>query len=91
MGLGRFHAVDRRCGARGKGEQRRLTNSLLAIGRAKANAELLLRQAKLVASDVTILGLPKTGHWYSKSARRKPWTRCGSSSDGAASAMPEVG
>jgi pimeloyl-ACP methyl ester carboxylesterase len=36
---------------------------VLAIGGARANGELLARQMKLVASDVTAVVLPDTGHW----------------------------
>ena len=43
--------------------QRRLTMPVLAIGGARANGELLAQQMKLVASDVTVVVLPDTGHW----------------------------
>jgi pimeloyl-ACP methyl ester carboxylesterase len=43
--------------------QTRLTMPVLAIGGAKANGDLLTRQMKLVASDVTVIVLKDTGHW----------------------------
>ena len=36
---------------------------MLAIGGAKSMGSLLAEQAKRVASDVTIVVLPDTGHW----------------------------
>jgi pimeloyl-ACP methyl ester carboxylesterase len=42
---------------------RPLTMPVLAIGGAKANGELLARQMKLVASDVTVVLLSNAGHW----------------------------
>lgn len=41
----------------------RLAMPVLAIGGEKANGELLGRQMKLVASDVTVAVLKDTGHW----------------------------
>jgi pimeloyl-ACP methyl ester carboxylesterase len=41
----------------------KLTMPVLAIGGEKANGELLGRQMKLVASDVTVAVLKNTGHW----------------------------
>lgn len=43
--------------------QTRLTMPVLAIGGAKANGDLLTRQMKLFASDVTVIVLKDTGHW----------------------------
>jgi pimeloyl-ACP methyl ester carboxylesterase len=43
--------------------QTRLTMPVLALGGEKANGELLARQMKLVASDVTVVVLKDTGHW----------------------------
>ena len=43
--------------------KRRLAIPILAIGGDKANGELLARQMKLVASDVTVVVLKDTGHW----------------------------
>ena len=43
--------------------QTRLTMPVLEIGGAKANGDVLGRQMKLVASDVTIVILKDTGHW----------------------------
>ena len=42
---------------------RPLTMPVLAIGGARANGELLGRQMKLVASDVTVVLLANAGHW----------------------------
>jgi pimeloyl-ACP methyl ester carboxylesterase len=41
----------------------KLTMPVLAIGGEKANGEALGEQAKLVASDVTVVVLKNTGHW----------------------------
>jgi pimeloyl-ACP methyl ester carboxylesterase len=41
----------------------RLRIPVLAIGGGKANGEVLGHQAKLVASDATMIVLPDTGHW----------------------------
>jgi pimeloyl-ACP methyl ester carboxylesterase len=43
--------------------QNRLTFPVLVIGGEKANGDVLGRQAKLVASDVTVVVLKDTGHW----------------------------
>jgi len=43
--------------------QTKLTMPLLIIGGGKANGEVLGQQAKLVATDVTIIVLKDTGHW----------------------------
>jgi len=43
--------------------QTRLTMPVLAIGGEKANGDVLARQMKLVASDVTLVVLKNTGHW----------------------------
>src|SRR5581483_9850067 len=43
--------------------QTRLTMPVLTIGGDKANGEALGRQAKLVASNPTIVVLKNTGHW----------------------------
>lgn len=43
--------------------QTRLTMPVLAIGGEKANGDVLARQMKLVASDVTFVVLKNTGHW----------------------------
>ena len=41
----------------------KLTMPVLAIGGDKANGEVLGRQAKLVATDSTVIVLKNTGHW----------------------------
>ena len=41
----------------------KLAIPVLAIGGAKANGVALGEQAKLIASDVTVVVLPDTGHW----------------------------
>lgn len=41
----------------------KLTIPVLSIGGAKANGDALGEQAKLVASDVTVIVLKDTGHW----------------------------
>jgi pimeloyl-ACP methyl ester carboxylesterase len=41
----------------------KLTFPVLAIGGEKANGDVLARQMKLVASDVTLVVLKNTGHW----------------------------
>jgi pimeloyl-ACP methyl ester carboxylesterase len=41
----------------------RLPFPVLSIGGAKANGAALGAQAKLVASDVTVIVLEDTGHW----------------------------
>ena len=41
----------------------RLSMPVLSIGGEKANGEVLGRQMKLVASDVTVVVLKDTGHW----------------------------
>jgi pimeloyl-ACP methyl ester carboxylesterase len=43
--------------------QTKLMMPVLAIGGEKANGELLGRQMRLVASDVTVIVLKDTGHW----------------------------
>jgi pimeloyl-ACP methyl ester carboxylesterase len=43
--------------------QRRLTMPLLTVGGDKANGALLSQHGKLVASNVTGIVLPDTGHW----------------------------
>jgi pimeloyl-ACP methyl ester carboxylesterase len=43
--------------------QTKLTMPVLAIGGEKANGEVLARQMKLVASNVTVFILADTGHW----------------------------
>jgi pimeloyl-ACP methyl ester carboxylesterase len=43
--------------------QNELTFPVLVIGGEKANGDVLGRQAKLVASDVTVVVLKDTGHW----------------------------
>lgn len=43
--------------------QNKLTFPVLAIGGEKANGDVLARQMKLVASDVTFVVLKNTGHW----------------------------
>jgi len=43
--------------------QTKLPMPLLAIGGEKANGEALGRQARLVATDVTVIVLKDTGHW----------------------------
>jgi pimeloyl-ACP methyl ester carboxylesterase len=41
----------------------RLTMPVLAIGGEKASGAVLAAQMRLVASDVTVIVLPDTGHW----------------------------
>ena len=41
----------------------RLSIPVLSIGGAKANGVALGAQVKLIASDVTVIVLPDTGHW----------------------------
>ena len=36
---------------------------VLSLGGEKANGEVLARQMKLVATDVTVVVLKDTGHW----------------------------
>jgi pimeloyl-ACP methyl ester carboxylesterase/quercetin dioxygenase-like cupin family protein len=43
--------------------QSKLTMPVLSIGGDKANGDALGKQAKLVASNVTTITLPNTGHW----------------------------
>jgi pimeloyl-ACP methyl ester carboxylesterase len=43
--------------------QVKLTMPVLTIGGEKANGEVLGKQAKLVATDVTVVVLKNTGHW----------------------------
>ena len=43
--------------------QTKLTMPILTIGGEKANGEVLGQQARLVATDVTIVVLKDTGHW----------------------------
>ena len=43
--------------------QTKLPMPVLAIGGGKANGDVLGRQMKLVASNVTVIVLPNTGHW----------------------------
>ena len=43
--------------------ERKLTMPVLVIGGARANGDALAQQMKLVASDVTVVVLPDTGHW----------------------------
>jgi pimeloyl-ACP methyl ester carboxylesterase len=43
--------------------QTKLTMPVLSIGGEKANGDVLGRQMKLVASDVTFIVLKGTGHW----------------------------
>jgi pimeloyl-ACP methyl ester carboxylesterase len=43
--------------------QSKLTMPVLAIGGERANGEVLGKQAKLVAIDVTVVVLKNTGHW----------------------------
>jgi pimeloyl-ACP methyl ester carboxylesterase len=43
--------------------QTRLKFPVLVIGGEKANGDVLARQLKLVASDVTVVVLKNTGHW----------------------------
>jgi pimeloyl-ACP methyl ester carboxylesterase len=43
--------------------QTKLTMPVLAIGGEKANGDLLAKQVKIVASDVTMVVLKDTGHW----------------------------
>src|ERR1700723_3300092 len=43
--------------------QTKLTMPVLAIGGEKANGEVLGEQAKLVATDATVVVLKNTGHW----------------------------
>jgi len=41
----------------------KLTMPVMAIGGEKASGAVLAAQMKLVASDVTVINLPDTGHW----------------------------
>ena len=43
--------------------QTKLTMPVLTIGGEKANGDVLRQQAKLVASDATVIVLKNTGHW----------------------------
>ena len=43
--------------------QTKLTFPVLVIGGEKANGDLLARQLKSVATDVTVIVLKNTGHW----------------------------
>jgi pimeloyl-ACP methyl ester carboxylesterase len=43
--------------------QAKLPMPVLAIGGEKANGDALGQQAKLVASDATVVVLKDTGHW----------------------------
>jgi pimeloyl-ACP methyl ester carboxylesterase len=43
--------------------QTKLAMPVLAIGGEKANGEALGAQAKLVATDATVVVLKNTGHW----------------------------
>jgi len=43
--------------------QTKLTMPVLSIGGQKANGDALGKQVSLVASDVTVVTLPNTGHW----------------------------
>ena len=43
--------------------QTKLTMPVLTLGGEKANGEVLGKQAKLVATDVTVVVLKNTGHW----------------------------
>jgi pimeloyl-ACP methyl ester carboxylesterase len=43
--------------------QKKLTFPVLAIGGEKANGDVLAKQMKLVATDVTFVVLKNTGHW----------------------------
>ncbi len=43
--------------------QAKLTMPVLAIGGEKANGQALGEQAKLVATDATVVVLKNTGHW----------------------------
>ncbi|PYQ55396.1 MAG: alpha/beta hydrolase [Acidobacteria bacterium] len=49
----------------------RLTMPVLAIGGEKANGDLLGRQAKRVASNVTVVVLKDTGHWLMEERPRE--------------------
>lgn len=44
-------------------EQTKLAMPLLSIGGEKANGEALGKQAKLVATDATVMVFKDTGHW----------------------------
>jgi len=43
--------------------QTKLTMPVLTVGGEKANGEALAQQAKIVATDVTVVVLKDTGHW----------------------------
>src|SRR5436309_10996152 len=62
--------------------ERKLTMPVLVIGGARANGDALAQQMKLVASDVTVVVLPDTGHWCSRSGRRRRRTRSSTFSNG---------
>jgi len=67
----------------------RLTMPVLTIGGEKANGDLLGRQAKRVASTVTVVVLKDTGHWILEERRARRWRRSSRSCDGAIAANPE--
>jgi pimeloyl-ACP methyl ester carboxylesterase len=52
----------------------KLPMPILAIGGEKANGELLGRQMKLVASNVTMAVLKDTGHWLMEGVRHRCWS-----------------
>jgi pimeloyl-ACP methyl ester carboxylesterase len=49
----------------------KLTMPVLAAGGGKANGEVLGRQMKAVASDVTMIVLKNTGHWVMEERPRE--------------------
>jgi pimeloyl-ACP methyl ester carboxylesterase len=51
--------------------QTKLNMPVLAIGGEKANGEVLGRQMKLVASNVTVVVLKNTGHWVSEESPKE--------------------
>ena len=50
----------------------KLTMPVLSIGGGKANGDALGKQAKLIASNVTVVMLVDTGHWILE--ERPDWT-----------------
>jgi pimeloyl-ACP methyl ester carboxylesterase len=52
--------------------QTKLTMPVLSIGGEKSLGEALGEQMKLVASDVTVVVLPGTGHWLMEERPKEP-------------------
>jgi pimeloyl-ACP methyl ester carboxylesterase len=58
-----FDSISGSAGEFARFSQTKLTMPVLSLGGAKANGEALGRQAKRVATDVSVVVLPNTGHW----------------------------